>query len=72
LSAGLFAATINVPTDYSTIQGAINTTVEGDMVIVSLGTYAENINFNGKDIILTSTDPEDPNVVEAIDSVKIL
>ena len=41
------AANINVPADYSTIQGAIDVVDNGDMVIVGLGTYVENIHFLG-------------------------
>lgn len=43
-----FAATIKVPLQYGTIQAAINAAVTGDSVLVSPGTYYENINFNGK------------------------
>ncbi len=60
------AATLTVPTPYSTIQSAINAAVSGaDTVEVAEGTYYENINFNGKNIVLTSIDPTDPNVVAA-------
>ncbi len=45
---------ISVPTDYSTIQGAINASVNGDTIIVDQGVYTENINFSGKEILLTS------------------
>ena len=41
-------------TAYSTIQFAIDQSVNGDSVIVFPGTYYENIIYNGKNIILTS------------------
>ncbi len=51
--------------DFTTIQSAINAAVVGDTVIVHPGRYYEKINFGGKDIILRSTSPKDPNVVMA-------
>ncbi|MCX6163859.1 MAG: T9SS type A sorting domain-containing protein [Ignavibacteriae bacterium] len=44
----------NVPGTYTTIQSAINASVNGDTVLVEPGTYFENINFRGKKIVLTS------------------
>ncbi len=57
------AAVIKVPQDYSTIQAAMDASADGDEIIVSPGTYYENIYFPGKNIILRSTDPTDPDVV---------
>tara|TARA_Y100001970_G_scaffold288299_1_gene415194 strand:- start:782 stop:4894 length:4113 start_codon:yes stop_codon:yes gene_type:complete len=37
------SSTINVPSDYSTIQAALNTAEDGDTVLVAAGTYVENI-----------------------------
>ena len=50
----LNATTINIPTDYSTIQAGINAATNGDTVLVQIGTYIENINFNGKNITVAS------------------
>jgi len=54
LMTGLFATTIYIPEDYATIQGGIDASEDGDEIIVSPGTYVENINFEGKAIILGS------------------
>ena len=65
LSSFSFARTINVPSDYTTIQGAINASSDSDEIIVSPGTYYENIYFNGKNIHLLSSDPLSTSVVTA-------
>lgn len=52
-----------VPSNYVTIQYAINQANDGDVIIVEPGVYLENINFIGKNITVTSTDPENPNIV---------
>jgi hypothetical protein len=54
ISLQVFSATIKVPADYPKIQLAINASVNGDTVLVSPGTYFENIKFGGKKIIVSS------------------
>ena len=48
------ATIINVPDDYETIQQGIDASTDGDTVLVQPGTYVENINFNGHNIVLAS------------------
>ena len=50
---------------YEYIRHAINEAGSGDHIVVGEGVYFENISFNGKNITLSSTDPNDPNVVAA-------
>ena len=49
-----FANIINVPDDFETIQGAIDESEDGDTVLVQPGRYIENINFEGKAIVVGS------------------
>jgi len=48
------SAIINVPVDEPTIQAGINAASDGDTVLVDSGIYVENINFNGKNIVVGS------------------
>jgi hypothetical protein len=43
-----------VPQDYATIQAAIDACADGDTVLVSEGTYLENIRYKGKAIVVAS------------------
>src|SRR5262249_2799980 len=47
--------TINVPGNQATIQAGIDAANAGDTVLVGPGAYAENINFRGKAITVTSS-----------------
>jgi len=48
------ARIIHVPADSSTIQKGINGSNNGDTVLVARGTYYENIDFKGKNILVAS------------------
>ncbi len=52
--ASASATIINIPADYPTIQQDIDSSSDGDTVLVQPGTYVENINFNGHNIVLGS------------------
>ncbi len=63
ICAGLRGAVLNVPAEYPSIQEAIDTSADGDTVLVAPGMYFERINFNGKNITVTGEDPYDPRIV---------
>jgi hypothetical protein len=63
-SAPAHSAIWYVPSDYSTIQAAINAASHGDTVIVEPGTYVENIDFLGKAITVKSEDGPDDTVID--------
>jgi len=48
------ALIINIPDDFPTIQQGINAAVDSDTVLVQPGTYFENINYDGKNIVVGS------------------
>lgn len=47
-------ATIYVPDDHTTIQDALQAAVDGDTILVRPGTYVENVDFVGKNVVLRS------------------
>jgi len=50
------AAVTLIPMDHATIQAGIDNVNTGDTVLVLPGTYTENLNFNGKNIVVMSMD----------------
>lgn len=54
---------LDVPGQYATIQSAIFSAQSGDVIVVQPGTYNENLNFQGKAIVVTSLDPHDFSTV---------
>ncbi len=57
-------ATLRVPTDYSTIQGAIDAAVDEDTVLVDPGTYVELIDFLSKEITVISSNGPEATVID--------
>jgi predicted outer membrane repeat protein len=59
----------NGPVDFNNIQGAIDDSSDGDIIVVNPGIYTgegnRDIDYNGKAITVRSTDPCDPSVVAA-------
>ncbi len=58
VAAPASAATLNVPSQYATIQAAVNAAANGDTVLIADGTYSgdgnRDIDFGGKNLTVTS------------------
>jgi len=54
---------ISIPADYTRIQQGLFLAFPGEVITVSPGTYYENLNFLGKNLILQSTNPFNANIV---------
>jgi len=66
------SAVIEVPKDYTTIQAAIDAALKGDTVLVSPGTYVENIDFKGKTIVVISSDGPDVTIIDGNKSSSVV
>ena len=68
VSLSTSSATIRVPADYSTIQGAIDAARTGDVIVVSAGTYTSSgnwdIDFRGKAIAVCSADGAASTIID--------
>ena len=58
----LSATQLKVPSQYSTIQLAIDAASAGDTVFVAAGNYTENITFKGKNIVVLGEDKETTSI----------
>lgn len=67
----LHSATINVPGDHPTIQGAINIAESGDQVVVYPGSYVGPSNFLGKQLILRSSSGPELTTILVTSSIVI-
>lgn len=61
----------NVPADYPTINAAVNAALPGDTVLVSSGTYNENLNLNYKAISLISSDGPETTIIRGVSGTVI-
>jgi len=57
--------TWRVPDDCPTVQQAIFFARPAETIILSAGTYYENLSFAKRDVLLTGENPDDPAVVDA-------
>jgi hypothetical protein len=68
----LFATVINVPGQFANIQAAINSSTNGDTVLVADGIYSGagnyNIDFGGKRILVTSQNGAANTIIDCMNS----
>ncbi len=62
-SAAVYTVDLEGPADFVSIQAALDQVVDGDTIVVRPGVYAEDVNFAGKNVVLSGTAPESSAVV---------
>ena len=62
---GVLEKVVGDTVEHDYIQRIINASADGDEIVMSEGVYNGSIDFKGKNLILRSTDPNNPNVVAA-------
>ena len=63
---------IHIPADYPTIQAGIDAAQEGVLILVSPGTYMENIDFRGKTLTVRSEQGVDDTVIDGSQTVNVV
>jgi len=65
--------TIHVPSDYGTIQIALNQSQEHDTIIVAPGTYFENLNWpQAKDLHLIGAEGPDSTIIDGSNTTNVV
>ena len=59
------ARVLSVPGDHRTIQAAIDASRDGDAIVVGPGTYTEQLDLRGREIIVTSSDGPENTIIDA-------